>query len=64
MSDNPTLAQMRATVPERYSVQSRADDAPFAPTSDVTGGGMFWIQLGNRLNEEPQFNPFRRVCSQ
>lgn len=57
MSDNPTLAQMRATVPERYSVQSRADDAPFAPTSDVTGGGMFWIQLGNRLNEEPQFNP-------
>lgn len=53
------LAAMRATAPERYSVQSRAEDAPYAPTSDVTGsaGGLFWIQLGNRLDEEPLFNP-------
>jgi len=60
MSDEPnldTLTQMRATVPERYSVQSRADDAAYAPTSDVTGAGMFWIQLGNRLDEEPNYNP-------
>lgn len=60
MSDQPnldTLTQMRATTPERYSVQSRADNAPFAPTTDVTGAGLFWIQLGNRLDEEPAFNP-------
>lgn len=55
--DEPNLAAMRATSPDKLSVQSRADDASFAPTSDVTGGGMFWIQLGNRLDEEPAFNP-------
>lgn len=57
MPDLPNLAAMRATNPDKFSVQSRAENAPFAPTSDVTGGGMFWIQLGNRLDEEPAFNP-------
>lgn len=64
MSDMPNtpfkadeLTAMRASTPERYSVQSRAENAPFAPVSDVTGAGMFWIQLGQRLNEEPQYNP-------
>lgn len=47
----------KVTNPERYSVQSRAEDAPFAPTSDVTGGaGLFWIQMGAQLDEEPQWN--------
>jgi len=57
MPNLDNLAAMRATTPERLSVQSRAENSPFAPTSDVSGGGLFWIQLGNRLDEEPQFNP-------
>ena len=52
-----TMEQMRATTPERYSVQSRAENAPFAPVSDVTGGaGLFWIQMGSQLDEEPRWN--------
>ncbi len=57
LRDIPNLAAMRATTPEKFSVQSRADNAPFAPTTDVSGAGMFFIQLGNRLEEEPPFNP-------
>lgn len=57
MSDSPDLTALRATTPERYSVQSRADNAPFAPTSDVTGGaGIFWVTMGTQLDEEPQYN--------
>lgn len=55
--DMPTLEQIKAHNPERNSVQSRADNAPFAPVSDVTGGaGLFWIQMGSRLDEEPAWN--------
>jgi len=43
--------------PARLSVQSRAGEAPFAPMSDVTGAGVFWIQMGTQLDEEPQWNP-------
>lgn len=57
LQNEPNLAAMRATNPDKFSVQSRAEDSTYAPTSDVTGGGMFWIQLGNRLDEEPSFNP-------
>jgi len=46
----------KATDPARFSVQSRADDTQFAPTSDVTGGGVFWVQLQTQLDEEPQWN--------
>lgn len=47
----------KAADPARYSVQSRAEDAPFAPTSDVTGGaGLFWVTMGAQLDEEPQWN--------
>jgi hypothetical protein len=54
--DVDTLTQLKATTPERLSVQSRATDSPFAPTSDVSGAGLFWVQLGNQLDEEPQWN--------
>lgn len=54
MSDMPNI---KAIDPSRYSVQARSQDAPFAPTTDVTGGGLFWVQLGNKLDEEPPFNP-------
>jgi len=64
VSDEPNLdnlTALRATTPERqperYSVQARADNAPFAPTSDVTGAGVFWIQLGNQIDDEPRYNP-------
>lgn len=57
MMDQPNLAAMRATTPERYSVQARAENAPFAPVSDVTGGaGLFWIQMGSQIDEEPRWN--------
>jgi len=56
MPDVDTLTQLKATTPERLSVQSRAADSPFAPTSDVSGAGLFWVQLGNQLDEEPQWN--------
>lgn len=49
---------VKAVDPAKYSVQSRSDNAPFAPTSDVMGGGgVFWITLGTALDEEPNWNP-------
>jgi len=42
--------------PAKLSVQARATDSPFAPTTDVTGAGLFWIQMGAQLDEEPQYN--------
>lgn len=52
-----TDLENKAIDPARYSVQSRAEDAPFAPTSDVQGaGGLFWITLGAKLDEEPAWN--------
>lgn len=54
----PDELQQKAPSPAKYSVQSRADATPaFAPTTDVQGaGGVFWITLGQRLDEEPQWN--------
>lgn len=48
----------KAADPSKQSVQARADKAPaFASASDVAGaGGVFWITLGQRLDEEPQWN--------
>jgi len=42
----------------RSSVQSRADSTPsFGAVSDVLGGGsVFWLTLGQRLDEEPRWN--------
>lgn len=49
--------EAKAADPAKYSVQSRADDAPFAPTSDVAGaGGLFWFALNQQLDEEPPWN--------
>lgn len=50
--------QEKAVDPSRHSVQARADDTPaFAGQADVQGaGGVFWITLGQRLDEEPQWN--------
>ena len=47
---------LKAADPSKLSVQSRATDAAFAPTSDVTGAGLFWIQMGAAHDEEPQWN--------
>jgi hypothetical protein len=48
----------KATDPARYSVQSRAENSPgFGASSDVMGGaGVFWVTLGQRLDEEPKWN--------
>lgn len=46
----------KAADPAKLSVQSRASDAAFAPTSDVTGAGLFWVQMGTQLDEEPSWN--------
>src|SRR5690349_16753005 len=58
MTESLLELETKAADPAKYSVQSRADAAPFAPTSDVTGGGaVFWITMGAFLNEEPPWNP-------
>lgn len=51
----PTLDPDKAA---RYSVQARADATQgFAPTSDVlAGGGLLWLTLGQRMEEEPRWN--------
>lgn len=56
MPDSLLALDQKAGDPARYSVQSRADDSQAAPGSDVAGGGMFWISLGQRLDEEPPWN--------
>jgi hypothetical protein len=50
--------QNKVTDPAKYSVQSRADATNgFAPSSDVmAGGALFWVALGQRLDEEPRWN--------
>lgn len=50
---------LKAADPSRASVQARVDANPgFAPMSDVLGGGgVFWLSLGQRLDEEPRWNP-------
>lgn len=50
---------IKAVDPARYSVQARAENTPFAPTSDVQGaGGIFWITMGAQANDEaPAWNP-------
>lgn len=44
--------------PARYSVQARAEATNgFAPMSDVlSGGGLLWVNLGQRLDSEPRWN--------
>lgn len=42
--------------PSRYSVQSRVADTTFAPMSDVSGGGVFWITMNAALDEEPSWS--------
>lgn len=56
MTDSLLELEYKASDPARYSVQSRADDSKFAPGSDVTNGGLFWINLGQQLDEEPPWN--------
>lgn len=48
----------KALDPARYSVQSRAENSQFAPTSDVQGtGGVFWLQMaGNAFDDMPAWN--------
>lgn len=58
MTDSLLTLDQKAIDPAKYSVQSRADDTPFAPMSDVSGsGGIFWLTMGAALDEEPAFNP-------
>ncbi len=59
MTDLNLLEIEKAIDPARYSVQSRAADAPFAPMSDVQGsGGIFWLSMaGNAFDEMPAWNP-------
>lgn len=53
MADTNLLALEKAIDPARYSVQSRATDAPFAPSSDVAGsGGVFWLTMAAQQNDE------------
>jgi 2'-5' RNA ligase len=56
MTDSLLELDKKATDPARYSVQSRADDSQAAPGSDVNGVGMFWLGLGQRLDEEIPWN--------
>lgn len=50
--------QNKVTDPSKYSVQATAQSVNgFAPMSDVIGGGgVFWLTLGQRLEEEPKWN--------
>lgn len=56
MTESLLELEAKAADPAKYSVQSRAEDSQFAPTSDVVGGGMFWLALGQMLDEEPPWN--------
>lgn len=56
MTDSLLELDKKATDPARYSVQSRADDSPAAPGSDVNGVGMFWLGLAQRIDEEIPWN--------
>lgn len=59
MADSLLDLEKKITDPAKYSVQSRAEATNgFAPMSDVmAGGGLFWVSLGQRLDEEPRWNP-------
>jgi hypothetical protein len=50
--------QLKAVDPSKRSVQARADNTNgFEPMSDVAGGGgIFWVSLGQRLEQEPNWN--------
>lgn len=54
------LAQQNKAVtvdPAKVSVQATASQVNgFAPMSDVLGGGVFWLTLGTKLDEEPRWN--------
>lgn len=63
MDDNLLQLEKALSLPDpdkaaRMSIQSRSDATPaFAPTTDVIGnGGIFWLTLGQRLEEEPRWN--------
>lgn len=57
MTDSLLELEQKASDPARYSVQSRAEDSKAAPGSDVNGVGMFWLGLGQRIDEEIPWNP-------
>lgn len=50
--------QNKVTDPSKYSVQATAQSVNgFAPMSDVLGGGgVFWLTLGQQLEQEPKWN--------
>lgn len=58
MADSLLDLDQKLNNPAKLSVQSRAEASNgFAPTTDVLGGGVFWLTLGQRLEEEPRWNP-------
>lgn len=56
MTESLLQLEQKASDPARYSVQARAEDSKAAPGSDVAGAGMFWVNLGQRLDEELPWN--------
>jgi hypothetical protein len=54
----PFETDLKVVDPSRRSVQSRAEISNgFAPQSDVLGGGgVLWLSLGQRLEQEPHWN--------
>jgi hypothetical protein len=57
VTDNLLALENKAANPAKYSVQSRSEASQFAPTSDVMGGGgIFWVSLGQRMDEEPKWS--------
>lgn len=58
MTDSLLALDNKIKDPAKLSVQGRAEASNgFAPMSDVMGGGgLFWVALGQRLDEEPKWN--------
>lgn len=59
MADLMHDMEIKAADPSKRSVQARAEDTQgFTPVSDVLGGGgVFWVNLGQKLDQEPRWNP-------
>lgn len=52
------LERAKAADPAKRSVQARAENTNgFTPMSDVNGAGLFWLSLGQRIDETPHWNP-------
>lgn len=54
----PFETDLKVVDPSRRSVQARAENSNgFTPQSDVMGGGgVLWLSLGQRLEQEPSWN--------